>query len=349
MVSIRKLKHFQDLGHQVVFLIGDFTGMVGDPTGRNEMRKIMTREEVDRNAETYKEQVFKVLDPNKTQVRFNSEWLGALNIYEFMQLAAKQTVARMLERDDFQKRYTAGQDISILEFLYCLLQGYDSVALNADVELGGTDQKFNLLTGRLIQRRYGKEAQVIVTMPLLVGTDGREKMSKSLGNYIGIHEPPNEIYGKVLSITDEMIHPYFVLATEVPSEELKAIQEDLKNPDINPMTVKRRLAREIITLYYDAEAARAAEEEFNRVFQKKDIPTDIPEYAIGDEGDVELVQLLTNASLCSSKSDARRMIQQGAVKVDGEAVNDIGYRLTPRNDMILKVGKRKFVKIVKTN
>lgn len=349
MVSIRKLKHFQDLGHQVVFLIGDFTGMVGDPTGRNEMRRIMTMEEVEQNAKTYKQQVFKVLDSQKTQVRFNSEWLGKLSIYDFMGLSSKQTVARMLERDDFQKRYTAGQDISILEFLYCLLQGYDSVALKADVELGGTDQKFNLLTGRTIQKRYGMETQVAITLPLLVGTDGKEKMSKSLGNYIGINESPKEIYGKILSISDNLIYSYFLLTTDISKVELANIQKELQNPEKNPMDLKRRLAREIITMYHSSDAARAAEDEFNKIFQRKEIPSEVEEFQVTNKDKMWIIQLLTESGTCSSSSEARRMVQQGAVYLDSKRINDVNEEITIDNEMILKVGKRKFLKIVKTN
>jgi len=255
VVTIRKLKQFQDLGHQVIFLIGDFTGMIGDPSGRNEMRKPLTKEEVLKNAETYKAQIFKILDPEKTIIEFNSRWCTPMKFEDVLVLASKYTVARILERDDFYKRYKEGKPISVLEFLYPLIQGYDSVALRADVEVGGTDQKFNLLVGREIQREYGQEPQVILTMPLLVGTDGVEKMSKSLGNYIGITEPPEEMYGKVMSIPDDLIYPYFELATDVPNEELARIKRDLEDPEVNPRDLKRRLAREIVTLYHGREMA----------------------------------------------------------------------------------------------
>ncbi|MFC1555524.1 tyrosine--tRNA ligase [candidate division KSB1 bacterium] len=346
MVSIRKLKDFQDLGHTVVFLIGDFTGLVGDPSGKNETRKMMTREDIEKNAETYKEQIFKVLDPKKTVVRFNSEWFGGMDIYNFLALASKQTVARMLERDDFKKRFENETDISILEFFYPLLQGYDSVALKADVELGGTDQKFNLLMGRLIQKRYNVETQVIVTLPLLEGIRGVEKMSKSLNNYIGINETANEMYGKIMSIADELIYRYFLLGTRVSKQELGKIEEKLKDSTINPMDLKRQLAREIISQYHSADLADVAENEFNRVFKQKEIPTDIEEYALMDEQPVWIVKLLTDSGLIASNSDARRMIRQGAVSLDGEKITDENMQLTITSGAVLKAGKRKFKKIV---
>ncbi len=346
MVSIRKLKDFQDLGHTVVFLIGDFTGLVGDPSGKNETRKMMTREDIEKNAETYKEQIFKVLDPVKTVIRFNSEWLGALSIYDFMELASRQTVARMLERDDFKKRFQNETDISILEFFYPLLQGYDSVALKADVELGGTDQKFNLLMGRVIQKRYGVESQVIITLPLLEGLHGKEKMSKSLNNYIGINEEPNEIYGKVMSIADDYIHKYFLLGTRVSKEELAEINGKLQDSTVNPMTIKRQLAREIVTLYHSKEAATGAEEEFNKIFQKKEVPTEIEKFVFTDSNPIGIISLLSAAEMVSTRSDGRRMIRQGAVSINGEKVTDENSEITVKHDDIMKVGKRKFKRIV---
>jgi len=346
MVTIRKLKHFQNLGHTVVFLIGDFTGMVGDPSGRSETRRMMTKEEIEKNAQTYKEQIFKVLDPHKTVIRFNSEWLGKLEIFDFMELASKYTVARMLERDDFKKRFENNQDISILEFLYCLLQGYDSVALKADVELGGTDQKFNLLAGRNLQKRYGVEPQVIITMPLLLGTDGVEKMSKSLGNYIGISESPSEMYGKILSISDDLIIPYFVLATEVLSEEIKKFEESMKNDNVNPRDLKRRLAREIVSIYYSRLEAETAEKGFDKIFVEKCIPTEMDEFKVHKNEKIWIVKLLTLTKMCKSSSEARRLIEQGGVSINGKRIDDPEIDLEIKEEKIIKVGKRRFLRIV---
>ncbi len=346
MVSIRKLKDFQDLGHTVVFLIGDFTGLVGDPSGRNETRKMMTQDDVKKNAETYKEQIYKVLDKEKTVIRFNSEWLAALSIYDFMSLASRQTVARMLERDDFKKRYESETDISILEFFYPLLQGYDSVALKADVELGGTDQKFNLLMGRLIQKRYGVESQVIVTLPLLEGIRGTEKMSKSLNNYIGINEPANEIYGKVMSIPDDLIYKYYLLGTRVDTVYLAEIDTKLKDRSINPMNLKRQLARNIIEQYYDMQAASSAEEEFNRIFKDKEDPTEMEEFGVEQGAPVRIVDLLHESGLSGSKGEARRLIRQGAVSLNGEKISDEQAELEIEDGSVLKAGKRKFKRLV---
>ena len=350
MVSIRKLKQFQDLGHTVVFLIGDFTGMIGDPSGKNEMRRRMTREEVLQNAETYKQQIFKVLDPEKTVIDFNSRWLSKLTFEDVLVLTSKYTVARMLERDDFQKRYREGRPISIMEFLYPLAQAYDSVALKADVELGGTDQKFNLLVGRDIMREYGLEPQVILTLPLLVGLDGVEKMSKSLGNYIGIQDPPNEMYGKTMSIPDHLIYTYFELATDVPSSELANIKKQLEDPQVNPRDLKARLAFEIVRLYHGEQAARRAEEEFNRVFRQKELPEEMPEYVYDpSEGKVWIVRLLSSAGLAPSNAEARRLIKQGAVSIDGQKISDPDLEFVPENNSVIKVGKRRFLRIVHRN
>lgn len=345
MVSIRKLKDFQDLGHTVVFLIGDFTGLVGDPSGKIETRKMMTREKIAKNAETYKEQIFKVLDPVKTVIRFNSEWLGKLTIYDFMELASKQTVARMLERDDFKSRFEGEIDISILEFLYPLLQGYDSVALKADVELGGTDQKFNLLMARLVQKRYDVESQVIITLPLLEGIRGGEKMSKTLDNYIGINEPPNEIYGKVMSIPDTLIYTYFLLGTRVSHQELTAIERQLAGATVNPRDLKRRLAREIIQEYYSEESAIKAEEEFDSVFKHKQAPEDIEEITLHISQPVWIVTLLSEAGLIKTNGEGRRLIRQGAVSLNGEKMTDENDEVTVRDGTVIKVGKRRFKKI----
>lgn len=346
MVSIRKLKDFQDLGHKVVFLIGDFTGLVGDPSGKSETRNMMTPEDVKQNADTYKEQIFKVLDPEKTEIRFNSEWFNAMSINNFLRLTAKQTVARMLERDDFKNRFDSNKDISIIEFIYPLLQGYDSVALKADVELGGTDQKFNLLMGRLIQKRYGVESQVIITLPLLEGTRGLEKMSKSLGNYIGINEPANDIYGKVLSISDDMIYKYFLLATRITASELEALKDDLADTGINPMDIKRKLARDIVTMYHSESAALEAEKEFNRVFKQKEQPVDIEEFKLVGTEPVWIVKLLTDTGMVKTNGEGRRLIRQGAVSLNGEKITDENAELNIETGSILKAGKRKFMKII---
>ncbi|RKY66556.1 MAG: tyrosine--tRNA ligase, partial [Candidatus Latescibacterota bacterium] len=313
-VSLRKLRQFQDLGHKVVFLIGDFTGMIGDPSGRSEMRKRLSRQEVLQNARTYQEQVFKILDPERTVVAFNSEWCEPMKFEDVLVLASRYTVARMLERDDFSQRYKQGKPITIMEFLYPLIQAYDSVALKADVEVGGTDQKFNLLVGRDVQREYGQEPQVALMMPLLVGTDGKEKMSKSLGNYIGINEPPEEIYGKTMSIPDFLIYPYFELATDVDSSELAEIKRSLEDPEVNPMDLKRKLARRLVAMYHGEEAARRAEEAFDKVFRRREVPDEVPEYVLNQDR-IWIVRLLTSSGLASSNSEARRLIAQGGVYI----------------------------------
>jgi tyrosyl-tRNA synthetase len=345
-VSIRKLKQFQDLGHQVVFVIGDFTGRVGDPSGRSKTRPAMTGEDIEKNAQTYREQVFKILDPQKTQIRFNSEWLGALSPYDFLRLTSHYTVARMLERDDFEKRFKSNQPIAILEFMYPLLQAYDSVALNADVELGGTDQKFNLLLGRTLQEHFGIEPQVCLMLPLLIGTDGADKMSKSLGNYIGINEPPQEIYGKTLSIPDEQIVPYLVLATDVPKTEIEAIASELKSGSINPRDPKRRLARELVTLYHSREAAEQAEADFDRVFAKKDVPEEISDFRVPPGEEHPLAKLIVDSGGAKTNSEARRLIQGGGVQLDGQKIDDVMMRVTVERPVLLKVGKRFFVRLV---
>lgn len=344
-VTIRKLRQFQELGHQVVFLIGDFTGRVGDPSGRSKTRPPMTAEDIERNAQTYKDQVFKILDPAATQVRFNSEWLGAFTPYDFLRLTSHYTVARMLERDDFDKRFKSYQPIAILEFLYPLLQAYDSVALRSDVELGGTDQKFNLLLGRTLQEHFGVEPQVCMMLPLLLGTDGVEKMSKSLHNYIGIHEPPQEIYGKTLSIPDELIVPYFVLATNVPQDEINRIAEDLKHILVNPRDPKRRLARELVTLYHSREAAEKAEAEFDKIFARKDVPSEISEYSVTYH-EISLAKLIYETGAAPSGSIARNLIESGAVYLDGKKVDDPMMYLCLEQPTLLKVGKRFFVRLI---
>jgi len=349
-VGLRKMRQFQDLGHDVYFLIGDFTGMIGDPSGRTVARKQLTEEEVKKNAETYKKQVFKILNPEKTKIVFNSYWLGKLSFSEVLKICSKYTVARMLERDDFATRYKKEKPIGIHEFLYPLMQGYDSVALQADVELGGTDQKFNLLVGRTIQREYGQEPQVIITMPLLEGTDGVEKMSKSLNNYIGINEPPQVMYGKVMSIPDNLMIRYFEVVTDVPLNEIDKIKINLENDNIHPRDVKKRLAREIAQLYHGHSASLIAEEEFEKVFKKKLYPEEIKELVLKKdnlkEGKIWITELIVMSGLVSSKSEARRLIEQGGVKINGEKVSDPYLDLTVKEGMILKIGKLNFIKLV---
>lgn len=346
-VVLQKLRQFQDLGHQVILILGDFTARIGDPTGKSETRKQLTEEQVMANAKTYERQIFKILDPEKTRVAFNSQWLAPLNFVQVIELAAKYTLARMLERDDFHKRFKENLPISIHELFYPLMQGYDSVALKADVELGGTDQKFNLLMGRTLQKEYGQKQQVALMMPILEGLDGINKMSKSLGNYIGIDEAPREMYGKTMSLPDEMMLRYFELVTAVPLEELRAIEEGLKNGSLHPRDVKMRLAREIVTQYHDSEQAKAAEEEFKRMFQQKDLPDEIPEFRPTEDmlDEVWLPKLIVAAGSANSTSEARRLIVQGGVKVDGIKIDDPNLNINPSAGMIIQVGKRKFFKI----
>ncbi|MBY6197127.1 tyrosine--tRNA ligase [Vibrio hangzhouensis] len=340
-VIFNKLRAFQDLGHDVTFLIGDFTGMVGDPTGKNTTRPPLTREDVLRNAETYKEQVFKILDPAKTKIAFNSEWLSELGAEGMIRLAANQTVARMLERDDFKKRYNNGQPIAIHEFMYPLLQGYDSVAMETDVELGGTDQKFNLLMGRELQKANGQKPQAIVTLPLLVGLDGEKKMSKSANNYIGISEAPSEMFGKIMSISDELMWNYYDLLSFRPLDEIAQFKTDIENGK-NPRDIKILLAKEIIARFHSEADADAAEQEFINRFQKGAMPDEMPEFDF-DAG-LPIGNLLKEAGLVNSTSDAMRMIRQGAVKIDGEKVDDT--KLVPAaGQAVYQVGKRKFARV----
>ena len=344
-VLLQKLKHFQDLGHRIYFLIGDFTGMIGDPTGKSETRKALTRDDVQRNAESYKEQVFKILDPEKTEVVFNSDWLGTLDSFAMIRLASELTVARMLEREDFKVRFESGKPISIHEFLYPLIQGYDSVALEADVEMGGTDQLFNLLMGRDLQRSRGQEPQVVLTMPLLEGLDGVNKMSKSLGNYIGITEAANDIYGKVLSISDELMFRYFDLLSDLTRDEIALLKKRMEAGEIHPKEVKKQLARELTSRFHSPGASVAAEENFEKVFQKKGLPDEIPEMTLTVREDSWLPQLLVDAGLVKSTSDGRRMIKQNAVTVDNEKITDEGTTFAPRGELLIKVGKRRFCKV----
>ena len=344
-VVLRKLKLFQDFGHKVIILIGDFTARIGDPTGKSVTRPPLTEEQVITNAKTYQEQIFKVLDPEKTEVRFNSEWLSKLDFADVLKLASKYTVARMLERDDFHKRYTEGRPISIHEFMYPLMQGYDSIALKADVEFGGTDQTFNLLMGRHLQGEEGMPEQTIITMPILEGLDGVQKMSKSLGNYIGISEAPAEMYGKAMSIPDELMMRYFMLVTDMSIEEQEQLAKDLESGTAHPRDVKMKLAHTIVRLYHGEEAANFGQEEFVRVFQKHAMPTDIPEYKVAiTEEPVFAPQLLSDAGLTASNGEARRSIKAGAFKIDGEKCNE--EHIVLKDGMVLQVGKRKFIKIV---
>lgn len=344
-VIINKMRQFQELGHQVIFLIGDFTGRIGDPTGKSATRPPLTEEQVNQNATTYKEQVFKILDPEKTEVAFNSTWMSKMSSAEMIQLAAKQTVARMLERDDFSKRYKSNQPIAIHEFLYPLVQGYDSVALKADIEMGGTDQKFNLLVGRELQRMYGQEQQVVITLPLLEGLDGVNKMSKSLGNYIGITDAPTDMFGKVMSISDELMWRYFDLLSFRPLSEIKKLRQDVVD-GFNPRDVKFLLADELITRFHSKAAAVAAQEDFITRFQKGALPDDLPEVTVETESaDLPIANLLKNAGLVDSTSEAFRMIQQGGVKIDGTKIDDRNLLISKGTIAVIQVGKRKFAKV----
>lgn len=343
-VPLRKLRLFQEFGHQVVIVIGGFTARIGDPTGKSATRPPLTKEEVLKNAETYKTQIFKVLDPEKTIVRDNSEWLESMNFADVLRLASSYTVARMMERDDFSKRFKEGRPIGVHEFMYPLMQGHDSVALHADVEFGGTDQTFNLLMGRHLQELEGQEPQVVITMPLLEGLDGVQKMSKSLGNYIGIDEEPKEMYGKAMSIPDELMMRYFMLVTDMPIEEQEDMEKRLESGELHPRDAKMQLARTIVRLYHGEEAALEAEEEFKRVFQQRAMPTDIPEYAMDAPTEPIFVpQFCTDAGLTASNGEARRSIKAGAFKVNGEKYTEENLKL--EDGMIVQVGKRKFVKI----
>ncbi len=348
-VLLRKMKHFQELGHEVIFLIGDFTGLIGDPSGRSATRPAMTREEINRNAETYKQQVFKILDPQKTVIEFNSRWLGALSSFDIIRLTSKYTVARILERDDFTKRFKAGLPISVHELLYPLMQAYDSVALKADVELGGTDQKFNLLVGREIQREYEQEPQVILTMPLLEGLDGVEKMSKSLGNYVGINEPPEEIFGKLMSISDDLMFRYYELLTDVPGDQIEDWKKQAGEGRVNPRDLKAGLARMVVTDFWGEEAGKRAAEEFDRIFKHKDLPSEMEEKVVemsGGQVQLELVDLMVKLAIVPSRGEAKRLIRQGGVYVDGQRVEDLEHKLdVNRTEQILKIGKRKFYRL----
>lgn len=344
-VLINKLRQFQMLGHEVLFLIGDFTAMIGDPTGKSTTRPALSRDDVLENAKTYEQQIFKILEPEKTLVVFNSSWMNEMSPADLIQLSARHTVARMLERDDFSKRYKSGQAIAIHEFLYPLIQGYDSVALRADVELGGTDQKFNLLVGRQLQESYGQEPQVVLTMPILEGLDGVQKMSKSLGNYIGITDPPAEMFGKIMSISDDLMWRYFELLSLRPVNEIDGFRREIEQ-GANPRDIKFRLAEEIVTRFHDQGAADKARAAFIARFQKGAIPDEMDEVVLKATGEgVPIANALKEAGLVSSTSDAMRMIKQGAVKIDGERVADRGLQLRPGSEQVCQVGKRRFAHI----
>ena len=351
-VPLRKLRQFQDLGHQVTLIIGDGTALIGDPSGRNSTRPQLTRDQIKVNAQTYVDQAFKILDPEKTTLRYNSEWILALNMEGLLKLAAQFTVARILERDDFHNRYANNQSISLHEFLYPVMQAYDSVVIKADVELGGTDQLFNLLAGRELMEKMGMEPQVCLTLPLLEGTDGVKKMSKSYGNYVGLTDEPSDMFGKIMSIPDELMVKYYRLASTAPVDEIDHIEAGLANDELHPNKVKRALARNIVAAYYDEDAAVAAEEQFDLVFKRHDVPDDVPEFAAdltpNEEGLVYVAKLLHDAGMAQSVGEARRLIDGGGVKVNGEALAPKSYNVEPAllEHAVIQVGKRKFVKLV---
>ena len=351
-VPLRKLRQFQDLGHQVTLIIGDGTALIGDPSGRNSTRPQLTREQIKENAQTYVDQAFKVLDPEKTTLRYNSEWILSLGMEDLLKIASNFTVARILERDDFHNRYTSELPISLHEFLYPIMQAYDSVVIKADVELGGTDQLFNLLAGRELMEKMGMEPQVCLTLPLLEGTDGVKKMSKSYGNYIGLTDAPNDMFGKVMSIPDELMVKYYRLASTVPVDQIDDIEKGLAADEIHPNRCKRDLAQNIVAAYYDEEAAKEAEAAFDRQFKQHEVPEDIPEFAAdltpNEEGTVYLAKLIADSGLTKSTGDARRMIDQGGVKINGEAVAAKAYNVAPSTleGAVIQVGKRKFVRLV---
>ena len=346
-VVLQKLKQFQELGHTAIFLIGDFTGMIGDPTGRIETRPVLTREELLENAETYKRQVFKILDPEKTEIRFNSEWMEAMNAADMIRLCAQYTVARMFERDDFRKRLQNNLPISVHEFLYPLVQGYDSVALKADVELGGHDQIFNLLVGREIQKAYGQESQVVVTVPLLEGTDGLNKMSKSYGNYVGIDEPPDVMFGKLMSISDDLMLKYYELLSDITLEELRDLKEALASGRLHPKSAKVSFAHEMVKRFHGTEEAIQAERNFDRIFKDREIPEDIETVVMKKAKDeIWIPQLLAGLGMVPSTSEGRRMVSQGAVSINGTKVGGENFSVADANELIIKVGKRRFKKVI---
>ena len=345
-VVLNKLREFQDFGHQAILIIGDFTGMVGDPTGKKKARPQLTFEETRENGKSYFQQATRILSKEKTKIVYNSEWLGKLDMHNIIEILSKFTIQRILERDDFTNRLRDQQEIASHEILYPIMQGYDSYAIKADVELGGTDQRFNNLMGRDMQKRFGQEPQVVLLMPLLEGTDGSEKMSKSLNNYIGITDAPKDIFGKTMSIPDVLIYKYFELATRLAPKELLNIKNELEEPSNNPRNTKRKLGYELVKLYYDEDTAKSSIEEFDRIFIKKERPDDIEEFKLKEES-IKIIDLLTLTKLADSKGIARRLIEQGGVSIDGEKVEDINYIVDFKSEIILKVGKRKFLKIIK--
>jgi tyrosyl-tRNA synthetase len=352
-IGIKKLRQFQDLGHQIILIIGDYTGMVGDPSGRSATRPTLSYDEIMFNAETYQTQFFKILDKSKTEVRFNSEWFKKMSFSEVMELATKFTVARMLERDDFSKRFKNGSPISIHELFYPLMQGYDSVAIKADLELGGTEQTFNLLAGRTIQEAYGVSQQLVLTLPILIGVDGEQRMSKSLGNYIGIDEPAREIFGKVMSIPDELIHSYFELTTDIDFQKLEEIKQKLSDDNLNPMSLKKELGETLVDMYHKKGSGKSVREEFERVFSKKQLPDEIPTITVEDLNKlgfdpkkIYLIHLIAKNKMANSNSEARKLIQSGGVSINNEKISDINYEFELVEEIILKVGKRRFLKII---
>jgi len=352
-VGIRKLRQFQDLGHQIVLIIGDYTAMVGDPSGQSATRPRLTYTDIMRNAETYQAQFFKILDKSKTEIHFNGEWFNGMSFVDIMELATKFTVARLLERDDFSNRMKRGVPISVHELFYPLMQGYDSVAIKADLELGATEQTFNLLCGRTIQEAYSVRPQLVLTLPILVGLDGEARMSKSMGNYIGIDEPPREIFGKVMSIPDTAIYTYYELATDVNMEKLESIRQQLSQPDVNPMLLKKELGETLVEMYHPEGTGQAAREEFERIFSQKQLPDEMPVVKASelkaldiDSQKIYLVHLMTKNQLAKSNSEARKLIEGGGVSIDGEKISDIDYEFALDREMILKVGKRRFLKMV---
>ena len=346
-VGIRKLRQFQELGHKIVLIIGDYTGMVGDPSEKNETRPRLSHKKIMENARTYEDQFFKILDRNLTEVRYNGEWFSKMKFDEIMNLASKFTIARILERDDFSKRYKEEKPISLHEFFYPLMQGYDSVAIEADIEIGATEQKFNLLAARQVQKEYGIEQQIILTLPVLEGLDGKQRMAKSLGNYVGIDDPPDEMYGKIMSIPDNLILKYFTLITDYSLQQLKDVEKRLSDPDVNPMSIKKELARTVVAMYHSQKDVLFAQGAFEQVFTKKEIPDDIKEIRVDKAVEsLLLVKLLADNDIVTSNGEGRRLIKQGAVKVNDEKISDINYQLKPSNEYIVKVGKRRFVKFV---
>jgi len=348
-VVLRKLRAFQDLGHQVVLIIGDFTALIGDPSGRSVTRPMLTRDEIEENAKTYMAQLSKILDRDKTEIVYNSQWLGKMSLYDLINLTSKYTVARILERDDFEKRYKNGQPIGMHETLYPLFQGYDSVAISSDVELGGFDQKFNILVGRDLQREYAQEPQIALFMPILEGLDGVQKMSKSLGNYVGISEDPNQMFGKIMSIPDNIMFKYYELCTDIPMDEIKKMEAELKEGKLHPKEAKKKLAGEIVKIYYNEDLAAKADEEFEKVFSKKEAPSNIREVILNKEdlkeGKIWIANLLLLSELAESKRDARRIISQGGVHIDNEKIDDVNFDVAVRTGMVIKVGSRHFAKV----